>query len=62
MQFCTIQDNIRLFSGRPSDIARSRAQFFFHFGSIRGCQNSLRLSKTVRVVIGMETSKFILQA
>jgi tryptophan synthase beta subunit len=62
MQFFAIQDNIRRFSERPRDMARSSAEFFFHFGSIRGCHNFLRLLKKLRIVIGMETSKFILQA
>jgi hypothetical protein len=31
----------------------------FDFGSINGCQNSLHLSKKLGIIIGMETSEFI---
>jgi hypothetical protein len=32
----------------------------FDFGSINGCQRSLHISKNLRIIIGMETSEFIL--
>jgi hypothetical protein len=32
----------------------------FDFGSIKGCSNSLHLSKRLDIVIGMETSEFVL--
>jgi hypothetical protein len=43
-------------------MARSTAQHILDFGSISGCQNSLHLSKNLRIVIRMETGEFILQA
>jgi hypothetical protein len=43
-----------------SDIPRSSAQRLFDFGSIKGSHNSLRLSKKLRIVIGMPTSEFML--
>jgi hypothetical protein len=34
----------------------------FEFGSINVCQNSLDLSKKLRIVISIETSEFLFQA
>jgi hypothetical protein len=60
MQLSAIQDNIRLCLWRPTASLDPEPQRIFDIDLINDCQNSLYLSKKLRIVIGMETSDFIL--